>query len=150
MQEGKLIEQGLPYLKQVWSNEHWRLFAVENPTPLADPPATVKHAGEGELTVDVRTAGTVLIRIPYSPWLKLVDDQGKGLEAPQETPASKLRGHGPRTYTNVNGCLRKSPLNASGDEWTELVAPKPGTYRVAAPYSIPRGTGCPQGTLVNP
>ncbi|MCX5381876.1 MFS transporter [Streptomyces sp. NBC_00083] len=150
VQEGKLIEQGLPYLKQVWSNEHWRLFAVDDPTPLADPPATVKHAGEGELTVDVRSAGTVLIRIPYSPWLKLVDEHGKGVEAPQETPESKLRGHGTKTYTNLNGCLRKSPATASGDEWTELVAPKPGTYRVAAPYSIPRGSGCPEGDLVDP
>ncbi len=150
VQEGKLIEQGLPYLKQLWSNEHWRLFAVENPTPLADPPATVKHAGEGEVTVDVRSPGTVLIRIPYSPWLKLVDEKGKGVAPPQETRDSKLKGHDPKTYTNLNGCLRKSALTDAGDEWTELVAPKPGTYYVAAPYSIPRGTGCPEGTLINP
>ncbi|MFJ8313095.1 MULTISPECIES: MFS transporter [unclassified Streptomyces] len=141
--EAKLIQQGQPYLKPVWSNEHWRLFAVDNPTPMADPPATVKHAGEGELTVEVRSPGTVLIRIPYSPWLKLVDGKGKGVEPPQETAESKLRGHGPKTFTNVSGCLRKSPQDGSGDEWTELLAPKPGTYHVAAPYSIPRGTGCP-------
>ncbi|MGW2479058.1 MFS transporter [Streptomyces sp. NPDC001251] len=143
VQEGKLIEQGLPYLKQVWSDEHWRLFAVEKPTPLVDPPATVKHFGEGEVTVDVRTPGTILIRVPYSPWLKLVDDKGDGVVPPQETPESKLRGHGPKEYTNPNGCLRKARPTDADDEWTELLAPKPGTYRVAAPYSIPRGTGCP-------
>ncbi|MFE9538952.1 MFS transporter [Streptomyces sp. NPDC006691] len=143
VQEGKLIEQGLPYLKQVWSDDHWRLFAVENPTPLVDPPATVKHFGEGEVTVDVRAPGTILIRIPYSPWLKLVDDKGDGVVPPQETPESKLRGHGPKEYTNPNGCLRKVQPTGPGDEWTELLAPKPGTYRVAAPYRIPRGTECP-------
>jgi hypothetical protein len=147
VQEGELIKQGLPYLKQIWSNEHWRLFAVENPTPLADPPATVKHAGEGEVTVEVRSPGKILIRIPYSPWLKLVDEKGKGVVPPQETPESKLRDHGPKTYTNPNGCLRKAALTPSGDEWTELLAPKPGTYHVAAPYSIPRGTGCPEGVV---
>ncbi|WP_443074727.1 MFS transporter [Streptomyces sp. NBC_01431] len=143
IKEAKLIQQGQPYLKPVWSNEHWKLYAVDSPTPLADPPATVKHAGEGELTVEVRSPGKVLIRVPYSPWLKLVDDKGKGVEPPQETAESKLRGHGPKSFTNVNGCLRKAPQDGSGDEWTELLAPKPGTYRVAAPYSIPRGTGCP-------
>ncbi|GAA2449010.1 MFS transporter [Streptomyces mauvecolor] len=147
VQEGKLIKEGLPYLKQIWSNEHWRLFAVENPTPLADPPATVKHAGEGEVTVEVRSPGKILIRIPYSPWLKLVDEKGKGVVPPQETPESKLRGHGPKTYTNPNGCLRKAAATPAGDEWTELLAPKPGTYHVAAPYSIPRGTGCPEGVV---
>ncbi|MGW2862302.1 MFS transporter [Streptomyces sp. NPDC001205] len=145
IKEAKLLQEGQPYLKQIWSNEHWRLYAVDNPTPLADPPATVKHAGEGEVTVEVGSAGKVLIRIPYSPWLKLVDAKGKGVVPPQETPESKLRGHGPKSYTNPNGCLRKAPQTAAGDEWTELVAPKPGTYRVAAPYSIPRGTGCPEG-----
>ncbi|MFD9630409.1 MFS transporter [Streptomyces violascens] len=147
VQEGELIKGGLPYLKQIWSNEHWRLFAVENPTPLADPPATVKHAGEGEVTVEVRSPGKILIRIPYSPWLKLVDEKGKGVVPPQETPASKLRNHGPKTYTNPNGCLRKAAATPAGDEWTELLAPKPGTYHVAAPYSIPRGTGCPVGVV---
>jgi hypothetical protein len=147
VQEGKLIKEGLPYLKQIWSNEHWRLFAVENPTPLADPPATVKHAGEGEVTVEVRSPGKILIRIPYSPWLKLVDEKGKGVVPPQETPESKLRNHGPKTYTNPNGCLRKAAATPAGDEWTELLAPKPGTYHVAAPYSIPRGTGCPEGVV---
>lgn len=32
-QEAELIAEGLPYLKQVWSDENWRLYAVENPTP---------------------------------------------------------------------------------------------------------------------
>ena len=34
--------------------------------------------------------------------------------------------------------------DAKGDQWTELLAPKPGTYRLAAHYQLPRGTGCPE------
>ncbi|GAA0601394.1 MFS transporter [Streptomyces crystallinus] len=143
-QEAKLIQKGQPYLKELWRNPDWRLFAVENPTPLADPPATVEHAGEGEWTLKVSAPGRVLVRIPYSPWLKLVDEKGKGVEPPQETPESKRRGHGvPKSYTNPNGCLWKAAEDAAGDEWTELLAPRAGTYRLASPYSLRRGTACP-------
>ncbi|MEU4349179.1 MFS transporter [Streptomyces sp. NPDC023838] len=144
VQEAKLVEKGQPYLKEVWRNANWRLFAVDNPTPLADLPAVVERAGEGEWTLKVSAPGRVLVRIPYSPWLKLVDEKGKGVEPPQETAESKRRGHGePKTYTNPNGCLWKAAEDAAGDEWTELLAPHAGTYRLAAPYSLRRGTACP-------
>ncbi|MFE7775770.1 MFS transporter [Streptomyces sp. NPDC057445] len=144
-QEAELVERGQPYLKRVWSDENWQLFAVRDPMPLADPPATVDRAGAGELTIHVRTAGRVLIRIPYSPWLGLVDEEGRSVEQPQETEASKERdGDEPRTFVNVAGCLTKAEEDAEGDEWTELIAPRPGVYRLAAPYQLPRGTPCPE------
>ncbi|TXR96001.1 MFS transporter [Streptomyces sp. col6] len=144
-QEAELVGQGLPYLKAIWSNADWRLFEVDSPVPLADPPATVRRADEGELTIDVKKAGRVLIRIPYSPWLALVDEDGKGLERPQETEASKDREDKdtPRSFVNENGCLIKVDADEDGDEWTELLAPRPGTYRVGAPYQLPPGTPCP-------
>ncbi|RNL71578.1 MFS transporter [Streptomyces sp. I6] len=144
-QEAELVERGQPYLKLVWSDANWRLFAVREPTPLADPPATVDRAGDGELRIHVREAGRVLIRVPYSPWLGLVDDQGRSVEQPRETPASKLRGDGePKVFVNVAGCLTKAEEDTAGDEWTELLAPRPGVYRLAAPYQLPRGTPCPE------
>lgn len=145
--EAELVEDGLPYLERVWSDANWQLFAVRDPMPLADPPATVDRAGAGELRIDVRAAGRVLIRIPYSPWLGLVDEQGRSVEQPRETEASKLREDddtSPRTYVNVAGCLLKAEEDAEGDEWTELLAPRPGVYRLAAPYQLPRGTPCPE------
>ncbi|MDQ0843370.1 MFS transporter [Streptomyces sp. V1I6] len=142
-QEAELVRAGQPYLTRIWGDANWQLFAVENPTPMAEPPATVDHAGAGELTIHVKNAGRVLIRVPYSPWLSLVDDEGKGVEGPQETPESKAREDGPRTFVNTNGCLLKAEEDTEGDEWTELLAPRPGTYRLAAPYQLPRGTPCP-------
>ncbi|MFV0129394.1 MFS transporter [Streptomyces sp. HMX112] len=143
--EAKLIKAGLPYLTPVWSDANWRLLAVRNPTPLAAPPATVERAGAGEVTIRVRTAGRVLIRVPYSPWLALLDEQGKKVEPPQETEASRLRESGPPVFTNAHGCLLKTEEDAEGDEWTELLAPKAGVYRLAAPYKLfPRGTACPE------
>ncbi|MEW2082391.1 MFS transporter [Streptomyces sp. NPDC005283] len=142
-QEAELVRAGQSYLTRLWGDENWQLFAVKNPMPLADPPATVQHAGAGELTIRVRTAGRVLIRVPYSPWLSVVDEQGKKVEGPQETEESKARADGPKTFVNPNGCLLKAGKDVDGDEWTELLAPAPGLYRLAAPYQLPRGTACP-------
>jgi hypothetical protein len=142
--ETELVQKGQPYLKRLWSDANWQLFAVKDPRPLADPPATVDRAGAGELTIHVKRAGRVLIRIPYSPWLGLVDEEGRSVVPPQETVESRADGDGPKDYTNPNGCLLKAEENAEGDEWTELLAPRPGVYRLAAPYQLPRGTGCPE------
>ncbi|MCX4787362.1 MULTISPECIES: MFS transporter [unclassified Streptomyces] len=146
VQEAELVDGGLPYLKPVWSDANWRLFEVDSPVPLADPPATVDRAGADELTIHVKSAGRILIRIPYSRWLALVDDQGKSVERPQETEESKRREdqNSPPTYLNTNGCLIKTDENEDGDEWTELLAPRPGVYRLAAPYQLPPGTPCPE------
>ncbi|MCS0635856.1 MFS transporter [Streptomyces sp. LP05-1] len=144
-EEAALVGAGLSYLKPVWSDANWRLLAVEAPTPLADPPATVDRAAAEEVTIRLRSAGRVLIRVPYSPWLALLDAEGRKVEPPQETEASKARSGGPKTFTNPHGCLLKAEEDAEGDEWTELVAPRAGTYRLAAPYKLfPRGTACPE------
>jgi hypothetical protein len=142
--EAELVQHGQPYLEHIWGDANWQLFRVEDPMPIADPPATVDRAGAGELTIHVKSAGRVLIRIPYSPWLGLVDAEGKSVVPPQQTEASKADDDGPKVFTNPNGCLLKGTEDADGDEWTELLAPRPGVYRLAAPYQLPRGTGCPE------
>lgn len=147
-QEASLVEKGQPYLKAVWSDANWKLFRVLDPVPLADPPATVERAGADELTIRVRSAGRVLIRIPYSRWLAVVDGEGKAVERPQETEESKRRSaedeNAPKDFTNAHGCLIKVDEDGDGDEWTELLAPRPGVYRLAAPYQFQPGTPCPE------
>ncbi|MEU0104941.1 MFS transporter [Streptomyces sp. NPDC006251] len=143
--ERALVQRGLPYLNQVWGDANWQLFKVTAPTPLAEPNAVVERAEQGEMVLRVRKAGRILVRIPYSPWLSIVDAEGKSLKPPQETPESRDRPEGePKTYLNVNGCLTETEEDAHGDRWTELLAPKAGTYRLAAPYQLPRGTPCPE------
>ncbi|MEU4151625.1 MFS transporter [Streptomyces sp. NPDC026659] len=143
--ERELVLRGMPYLKQVWGNANWQLYRVTDPVPLAAPNAVVLRAEQGEMTLKVSRAGRVLIRIPYSPWLSVVDERGKPLKPPQETEASKERADGvPKTYVNVSGCLAETPQDAQGDAWTVLLAPRAGTYHLAAPYQLPRGTPCPE------
>ncbi|MFB9399302.1 DUF2029 domain-containing protein [Streptomyces echinatus] len=135
--ERELLRRGMPYLKQVWGDTNWQLFKVTDPAPLAEPNATVDRAEQGEMTLRVHKAGRILIRIPYSPWLSIVDEHGKSVKPPQ--PASEA----PKTYENVNGCLLQTPEDGNGDRWTVLIAPRTGTYHLAAPYQLPRGTPCP-------
>ncbi|MFJ4369683.1 MFS transporter [Streptomyces chartreusis] len=143
--ERELVQRGMPYLKQVWGDANWQLFQVTAPAPLAEPNAVVERAEQGEMTMRVSKPGRVLIRIPYSPWLSIVDGDGKKLDPPKETEESQDRPDGePKSYDNVNGCLTETAEDALGDRWTTLVAPKAGTYRLAAPYTVPRGTPCPE------
>ena len=85
-------------------------------------------------------AGTVLVRIPDSPWLSLVDEQGDPVPAPS-SPAPGL------PVINTDGCLSPAEQPQAKDQpvdvWTVLRAPHAGTYRIAAPYKLPRGTACP-------
>ncbi|MFE7131859.1 MFS transporter [Streptomyces sp. NPDC057638] len=143
-QEAELVRAGQPYLKRVWGDANWQLFAVKDPTPLASPAAAVEQAGANEMTIQVNAPGRVRIKVPYSPWLSIVDATGNKVRGPEETPASKARAEGtPPTYVNPFGCLMKAEEDAEGDEWTDLLAPRAGVYRLAAPYDLPRGTPCP-------
>ncbi|MGA4849503.1 MFS transporter [Streptomyces sp. G5(2025)] len=149
--EAQLIDNGLPYLKKVWADDNWQLYEVTDPTPLAEPHAVVERAEQGQMTLRVEKPGRILIRIPYSPWLSVVDADGKGVARPQETEESQRRRAGdedlPKEYANVNGCLLESAEDRAGDKWTELIAPKAGVYRLGSPYQIPRGTPCPPELL---
>ncbi|MEU2722145.1 MFS transporter [Streptomyces smyrnaeus] len=140
--EAKLVGQGQPYLEEIWSDESWRLFRVKDPVPLVDSSASVERADAESVTVRVRESGRVLVRVPYSPWLGLVDKDGGRVAPPS--------GEG----DNTHGCLRKAEPTFGGpppegkdepvlDTWTVLDAPRPGVYRIAAPYKLPRGTPCP-------
>jgi hypothetical protein len=141
VQEAELVTRGQPYLMLVWSDANWQLFKVKNPTPIAEPPATVERASQDEVVIRVKRKSRVLVRIPYSPWLGLVDGEGRSIEPPRETGEDE---NGNDVYTNRRGCLMEAEEDAQGDEWTELLAPKAGTYRLAGKYQLPRGTPCPE------
>ena len=85
-------------------------------------------------------AATVVVRIPASPWLSLVDAEGEAVRQRAATPDSE------ESY--IDGCLGVTTApdpDAPGVEvWTVLYAPRPGVYRIAAPYKLPPGTPCPE------
>ena len=147
VEESQLIDGGLPYLRLVWADADWRLYKVTDATPLADQPAQVETFGPAELELYLPRAADVLVRVPYSPWLALVDADGNPIAAPS---AAQEGGEA----INVEGCLarwKEPDAEGTDDVWTELRAPAAGIYRIAAPYTVHRGTACPdsddQGTV---
>lgn len=66
--EASLIEAGLPYLHLVERDPHWRIYAVDRPTPIVGGAATLTAMGPDWLRLRATRPGIALIRIRYS-WL---------------------------------------------------------------------------------
>jgi hypothetical protein len=79
-QETALVDRGLPYLRLVLRTAHWHVYAVSDPTPIVQGPATLTKLGPNSLTVSARRAGTVLARVRFTPYWKL--ENGSGCVAP--------------------------------------------------------------------
>jgi hypothetical protein len=108
-----LIEDGLPYLRAVWSDEHWRLYRVEGAAGLvspsaghssrADPDAVLTALGPASFTISAREAGSFLVRVRYSSYW---------------------------TVSSGDACVERR-----GD-WTEVEVRRPGIVSVTARFSL--------------
>jgi hypothetical protein len=118
--EAKIVQAGQPWLKPVWQDPNWVVYRVTDPLPLAEGPATVRKAGPEEITIEVHKAGPVMVRVPWSPWLSILNTR------------------------TAAGCLtpKDAPTEGKNLQWTTLHAPGPGEYRLGARYKMPRGTPC--------
>jgi hypothetical protein len=67
--EANLVRHGLPYLKAVWSDPTWTLFAVTNPEPVISAPGQVVARDADSLTVSLPKPGEYLIRVHWSRYL---------------------------------------------------------------------------------
>ena len=144
--EARLVASSPDYLREVWSNRNWRLFEVLGPTPLVDPPAEVTAFEADEVVITMPDAGTVRVRIPYSPWLGLVDEHGNLLEPPD----AGADGDSPADRRGCLSAVTSRGGDGTRDSWTVLYAPEPGSYRISAPYGMSRGTPCPPGVAAPP
>jgi hypothetical protein len=107
--ERRLILRDPPYLSPRWSDGHWRLYEVRDPAPLVQP------LDEGEATVR---------------WL---GHEGFALDVSR--PGEFLVRVAFTQYWSIargQGCLLRR-----GD-WTLARASRPGAFRVAADFSLPR------------
>jgi hypothetical protein len=78
--ETQLIDRGLPYLKLVLRTEHWRVYAVRDPTPIVTGPASLDQLSAGSLTLTAQRPGTVDVRVRFTPYWSIA--QGSGCVAP--------------------------------------------------------------------
>jgi hypothetical protein len=142
--EADLVAAGQPYLDRLWSDDDWILYEVRHATPLVSPPAKVVAYDAAELTITTPTAGRIVIRIADSPWLSLVDANGDPLPEDDIFEGADPFGlGGSACLTHLASEQPEDATKPPRDDWLVLHAPAPGTYRIAAPYKLPRGTSCP-------
>jgi hypothetical protein len=65
-EEAALIRSGEPYLREVFSSLHWRVFVVVDPTRLASAPALLTQLGHNSFTLRFPTAGRSIVRVHYT------------------------------------------------------------------------------------
>jgi hypothetical protein len=78
--EAALIDRRPRFLRLVWRSRHWRVFAVEDATPLAQGDARLLRLGPNWLLLTTDRPGTALVRVRYSPYWAIT--QGSGCVAP--------------------------------------------------------------------
>jgi hypothetical protein len=90
--EAALVRGGLPYLRPVWRDAHWRIYAVERPAPLADG-GRVTHVGAGDFTVALPArGGEARVRIRWTRWWHVV--AGRATVRHGEDDTTVVRGRG--------------------------------------------------------
>ena len=90
--EARLIAGGLPYLREVWRGEHWRVLAVDGPRPLADgAAATLTDDG---VTIRSRSAGDVLVRVRHTRWWRVTAGRACVRRAPGGMTIVRVRAPG--------------------------------------------------------
>jgi hypothetical protein len=78
--EAAVIRGGLPYLRPVMRSAHWRVYAVADPTPIAQGPATLSAMGSDWVALNAHRPGTVLLHVRFTPYWAVVS--GSGCVAP--------------------------------------------------------------------
>jgi hypothetical protein len=81
-QEAALIGGGLPFLKEVFSSAHWRVYAVRGAQPLASGPGRLTAIDDDGFTLWATRPGTFLVRVHYTPYWQISAGLGTVSEAP--------------------------------------------------------------------
>ncbi|MDR9371612.1 hypothetical protein Q5424_21105, partial [Conexibacter sp. JD483] len=85
--EARLVANGLPYLREVWSDARWRVFEVDGATGLTSGPGRVVAAGPDTVALDVERPGTVRLRMHWTPYWQVA--RGDACVAPVSVPGGE-------------------------------------------------------------
>jgi hypothetical protein len=66
VQEGRLVQAGVPGLVPVWHDRDWRVFEVAGSTGIVEGPARLVRMDGGSIMVDTSSPGVVLVRVRYN------------------------------------------------------------------------------------
>jgi hypothetical protein len=97
--EARLVRAGLPYLRAVWRDAHWRVYAVTNPHPIATGAARVTSLGPQRVGLHARRTGTVDLRVRFTPYWQIVKGHGCVLKGPRGWTRLRVDESGPVVLT---------------------------------------------------
>ncbi|MGI8557773.1 MAG: hypothetical protein ACR2ND_05620, partial [Solirubrobacteraceae bacterium] len=66
-QEAALLRGGVPFLRAVWSDRHWRVWQLVDPLPLASGAARLSALHEDSFVLRFRSAGSATVLVRSSP-----------------------------------------------------------------------------------
>ena len=93
--EAGLIARGLPYLRLVQRTEHWRIYAVSTPTPLAQGSARATAMGPNWVQLQAARSGPTLVHARFTPYWAITQGAGCVAPAPGGLTRLTLRRAGP-------------------------------------------------------
>jgi hypothetical protein len=74
--EAKLVREGTPYLREVWHDAHWRVFAVAGARPLAGGAARVTAVEPERVRLAASRPGLVDLRVRFTPYWRMATGHG--------------------------------------------------------------------------
>lgn len=110
--EAALLRRGLSYLKPVWHNADWQLWQVRGSPGLLSGPGRLTSLSADDFTVDAFRAGTITVRVRYTPQWSITDDD------------------------------HRACLSATTQGWTTLHATRAATVRVMSQLLPTAEAGC--------
>jgi hypothetical protein len=66
--EARLVLRGLPYLREIWHDATWRLYAVRAPAGLLEGPARVTAVTGDTISLRAARPGRVALRVRWTPY----------------------------------------------------------------------------------
>ncbi len=74
--EAKLIRGGLPFLRPVFADRHWRVFEVLDTPGLTNGVARLTRIGPQSFTLRARRPGFTFVRVRYTPYWRIARGSG--------------------------------------------------------------------------
>jgi hypothetical protein len=92
--EAALVRKKTPYLREVWHDAHWRVFAVAGARPLASGAARATAVEPERVRLTASGPGLVDLRVRFTPYWRIATGRGCVGEGPGGWTRLRLRGAG--------------------------------------------------------